>query len=281
MAPYQEEDVVSNALDLISATSTWLLVRHQWLINTMRCVLTGENAQPLEDLSQFDHIIPKNLTLPAHLIDRFTEIKDTLEITWEETTKAIHPMSGLTIFEQLNNYQALAHRFMLASTEANQKLIHEFALRDSLTGALTRLSLTSCLDRELIQSNSHLTTSTIAMIDQDNFKSINDRWGHVTGDNVIKETAEIIQKNLRPTDKLFRFGGDEWLIFMPTTSIIEANNIIQRINEIYAEHTFMTSNGNTFFTSFSFGIASSINHTRTEQWIAEADSHLYKSKKFL
>jgi diguanylate cyclase (GGDEF)-like protein len=278
MAPYQEEDIVSSSLDLISATSTWLLVRHQWLITTMRCVLTGERTQPVEGLHHFDHIIPKDLKLPTHLITRFAEIRLTLENVWDETTKASHPMSGLSIFEQLNNYQALAHRFMLASTEANQKLIYEFAMRDSLTGARTRLTLASCLARELNHSKRYLTPSTIALIDQDAFKSINDRWGHVIGDQVIQKLVAIMQNNLRPTDKLFRFGGDEWLIVMPASTETEVEKSLMRIHEIYAKHPFKSISGETFFCSFTYGIAEASNHDTPEEWIAAADRQLYKRK---
>lgn len=279
MAHYQEEDIVSSSLDLISATSTWLLVRHQWLINTMRCVLTGENAQPQEDLHQFDQIVPSNLKLPAHLIERFAEIKLSLETVWDETTKASHPMSGLTIFEQLNNYQTLAHRFMLASTQANQKLIYEFAMRDSLTGARTRLTLMSCLARELNQTKRYLTPSTIALIDQDAFKSINDRWGHLVGDQVIRTMVEIIQNNLRPTDKLFRFGGDEWLIVMPASSKAEAEQAMIRMHQMYADYAFKSVNNDIFYTSFTYGIAESMHYSYPEEWIAAADTQLYQRKK--
>ena len=275
MTPYQEEDIVSNALDLISATSTWLLVRHQWLINTMRCVLTGENSQPLAELDQFDRLIPNNLKLPEHLVNRFAEVRASLEVCWEDAIKASHPMSGLTIFEQLNNYQALAHLFMLASTEANHKLIREFAMRDSLTGARTRLTLTPCLNRELNHATRYSTPSTITLVDQDAFKSINDRWGHVIGDQVIKETAGIIQNNLRPTDKLFRYGGDEWLIVMPSTSEAETEKAIKRIEEVYVAHEFKSATGDSFFSTFSYGIAETNNHIDPEHWITEADSQLY------
>jgi len=278
MVPYQEEDIVSSSLDLISATSTWLLVRHQWLITTMRCVLTGENTQPLEGLHHFDQIIPKDLKLPTHLITRFAEIRMTLENVWDETTKASHPMSGLTIFEQLNNYQALAHRFMLASTEANQKLIYEFAMRDSLTGARTRLTLTSCLAQELNHTKRYLTQSTIGLIDQDAFKSINDRWGHVIGDQVIQKLVDVMQSNLRPTDKLFRFGGDEWLIVFPASSKAEAEKSLIRMHEIFAKHQFATNSGETFSSTFTYGMAASSNYDTPEEWIAAADRQLYKRK---
>lgn len=279
MGDYQEEDIVSNALELLSATSTWLLVRHQWLINTMRCVLTGENTQPLAELYNFDKLVPKDLDMPEQLVDRFTEIRTSLEDIWLETTKASHPMSGLTIFEQLNKYQTLAHEFMLASTDANQKLIHEFAMRDPLTGARTKLTLATCLERELSRSKRYMSPCTIALLDQDNFKSINDRWGHVIGDQVISQTAEIINSNLRPTDKLFRFGGDEWLILMPSTSKDKANQAIERMHEIYTSHTFKSKDGEPFSISFSYGIAESSHHKKAEEWIAKADSQLYQNKK--
>ena len=276
---HHEEDIASNALELLSATSTWLLIRHQWLINTMRCVLTGENPSPLADLAEFDSIIPRHLKLSENMMRSFNEVKASLEERWLEATKAIHPMSGLTIFEQLNNYQVLAHRFMLASKEGNQKLLQEFAMRDTLTGAMTRLTLNASLTQAIYHTTRYNKPSSIAFLDQDGFKTINDHWGHVAGDQVLAKTSEIIQDNLRPHDKLFRYGGDEWLILMPATSEKLANKVIARIQKICSKYPFKAGNDETFHSTFSYGIAESNEDSTPKGWIIQADNQLYARKR--
>lgn len=273
-----EEDIANHALELLSITSTWLLVRHQWLIDTMRCVLTGENLPPLPELEEFDQVIPENLKFSDNVTESFAEIKAALEAHWLETTKTIHPLSGLTIFEQLNNYQASAHNFMQASKEANEKLLHEFALRDALTGALTRLTLNFNLSQALNHATRYKEPCSIALLDQDKFKKINDYWGHVVGDQVLAKTAKIIQSNLRASDKLFRFGGDEWLIIMPSTPDTLAKKVLARIQDSYSAYEFKANNNEPFFSTFSYGIAESDKMKATKEWIIKADNKLYANK---
>jgi diguanylate cyclase (GGDEF)-like protein len=278
MRHYPQEDIVSHALDLISGTGLWLLARHQWIINSMRCVLTGEEPQSTSVLPSFSEIIPKHIYLPDLLMNRFNEISHTLESLWDETAKSIQPMSGLTLFEQLNNYQTLAYQFMVASKEAQQQLIHEFAMRDTLTGVLTRLTLMRNLDVQLERAKQSNLPASIALLDQNDFKAINDQYGHVVGDSTIAITADIIGQNLRPHDQLYRYGGDEWLIIMPATSLTSAKQAIDRIYKIYISHAFKSTCNENFFTSFSYGIAESKDELTAEKWIAEADMRLYDNK---
>ena len=273
-----QEDIISHALDLLSGTSMWLQARHQWIINSMRCVLTGEDFQSTSTLPSFSDIIPKHVQLPDLLMNRFTEIRHTLEALWKETAKSIQPASGLPLFEQLDNYQTLAYQFMAASKEANQQLIYEFTMRDPLTGALTRLTLMRNLDEHLKLAKQSKLPASIALLDQNDFKAINDKYGHVVGDSTIAITAEIINKNLRPNDQLYRYGGDEWLIIMPATSLTSAKQAIDRIYKIYISHAFKSSRNENFFASFSYGIAESKDELTVEQWIAEADMRLYDIK---
>lgn len=274
----QEQDIANHALELISITSTWLLVRHQWLINTMRCVLTGERPSPLSELESFNQLIPVHLTLSENLSKNFSEVTTLLENQWSRTTKTIHPMSGLTIFEQLNNYQTSAHNFMLASKEANQKLLHEFAMRDALTGTWTRLTLNTNLSYALQHAMQYNEPCSIALLDQNKFKHINDNWGHVIGDHVLVKTAEIIQNSLKPNDKLYRFGGDEWLIIMPNTPKSLAEKRLASIKAAYDSHEFKSNNDESFFSSFSYGIAESEKIKTPKEWVIAADKKLYAEK---
>lgn len=277
----QEEDIASHGLEVISVTSTWLLVRHQWLIDNMRCLLTGESTPPLNELEDFNALIPERIQLPQHLTERFAEVKSLLEKSWLDATKSVHPMSGLTIFEQLNNFQQSAHDFMKVSKEANQQLLHELAMRDPLTGARTRLTLNICLLKELKKTRRYKEHCCIALIDHNDFKAINDRWGHVTGDQVLINTAAVIQQNLRGDDMLFRYGGDEWLIVMPETAVDAATMVLDRVQKVCHANEFKSPNNDSFFTTFTYGVAESNDHDRStpQDWISAADKALYKKKE--
>lgn len=266
-----------NAFELISATSAWVLARHQWLIDTMRCVLTGEQLPTTTSLVEFEQVVPKPLQISTHTAKTFDHIKNELEKKWLQTTKTIHPLSGKTLFEQLNAFQTSANEFMQSSNEANQQLVSELTIYDTLTGALSRLTLNSCLSKALYQAN-HQETACVAFLDQQGFKAINDKWGHGFGDIVLAKTAELIQENLRKNDKLFRYGGDEWLVLLPNTQLAQAEKIIKRIQQKYREHAFKTQSGETLQTHFHYGIAESQGNESTKSWIEQADKAYYQNK---
>lgn len=276
---YSEEDIASNTMNLLSATSTWIMVRHQWLMTKMRSILTGENCPSLLHLYQFDAITGDHLKLPENLGHSFSKVKHRLETAWEKTVKSHHPSSGLSVFDQLNLFQLQAHQFMHESKELNQQLWRDFTMRDPLTGTLTRLTLKSSLLQEMSRSKRHQHDCAIALIDQNKFKYINDEWGHHTGDKVLIATAQLIQRNLRSEDKLFRYGGDEWLILMPNTNLKKANLILKRIQKITAEFSHQASDQIIFNSTFHYGLADCALYDNVHDWIDAADQSLYKAKK--
>jgi diguanylate cyclase (GGDEF)-like protein len=276
---YSEEDIANHTMSLLSATSTWILVRHQWLMTKMRSILTGESCPSLAHLYQFDAITADHSRLPDSLGQSFNKVKHRLEIVWDQTVRSHHPSSGLSVFDQLNLFQVQAHQFMHESKELNQQLWRDFTMRDPLTGTLTRLTLKSTLLQEMNRSKRHLHDCAIALIDQNKFKHINDEWGHHTGDRVLITTAQLIQKNLRAEDKLFRYGGDEWLILMPNTNRKKANLILKRIQKITAAHCHQANDQIQFNSTFNFGIAECTQFDNVHDWIDAADQSLYKAKK--
>lgn len=76
---YSEDDIASNVMDLLSASSLWIMVRHQWLLSKMRSLLTGEHAPALESLYQFEDALLANITLPENLMADFISSKNALE----------------------------------------------------------------------------------------------------------------------------------------------------------------------------------------------------------
>ncbi|MES2501175.1 MAG: diguanylate cyclase [Pseudomonadota bacterium] len=278
---YSDEDIANNTMNLLSATSTWILVRHQWLMTKMRSILTGEPCPSLVHLFQFDAIVADHLKLPDNLGHSFNKVRHRLEVVWDQTVKSHHPSSGLSVFDQLNLFQVQSHQFMHESKELNQQLWRDFTMRDPLTGTLTRLTLKSTLLQEMNRSKRHLHDCSIALIDQNKFKYINDEWGHHTGDKVLITTAQLIQKNLRAEDKLFRYGGDEWLILMPNTNRKKANLILKRIQKITAAFSHQANDQVQFNSTFNFGIAECAQYDNVHDWIDAADQSLYKAKKRL
>jgi len=275
---HQEDKFINDSLQLLNFCSTWILVRQQWLVDNMRSILTGENTPSRDNIVEFDDANIANLNLSKNLLNNFYATQTLLEQSWQQAVKASHPMSGLSLLEQLNQYQQMLHQFMVASKEANQQLWYDFTARDSLTGAWTRFTLNTSLTDELIRAKRYKTPSVIALLDQNNFKSINDKYGHITGDSVLKNTAELIQQNIRPIDKLFRYGGDEWLILMPNTTRDEALTMIKRIYHLCATYTFTSALDESFSSTFSYGLAASSDHDNLKDWIADADYQLYTEK---
>lgn len=279
MSSHHTVNESDNAFELISATSSWVLARHQWLMNTMRCVLTGEQLPTTNSLIQFDQVIPKPLKVSKHTAAIFGEIKTGLEAKWVQTTKTIHPLSGLSMFEQLNAFQHCAHDFIQSSNDANKKLLSELTMHDALTGALTRLALNHYLKEALEHAIQKEKPACIAFLDQHQFKQINDQWGHGVGDTVLAETAELIRQHLRQSDKVFRYGGDEWLILLPETDKAAAETAIGRMQSIYEGHAFKTNTEQDIYTRFHVGIAESNPHHTPESWVEEADKAYYSVKK--
>jgi diguanylate cyclase (GGDEF)-like protein len=274
----KDHNSINDTFELLNICSTWILVRHQWLIDNMRSILTGENPPKLDDLIELNAVYSRNLALPKSLFNSFISAKSLLEASWAKVIKASHPMSGLTVFEQLNQYQQVAHQFMKQSKDANQQLWHEFSTRDTLTGALTRLTLNTCLSETLEHARRNKRPCAVVLLDQNNFKHINDEYGHLVGDQVLALTAEMLQKNLRQDDKLFRYGGDEWLILMPDTDRFNAKIIIERIQGVFTTHVFKANNDRTFFSNFSYGIAESDGYDAIDLLITDADYQLYAKK---
>jgi diguanylate cyclase (GGDEF)-like protein len=114
--------------------------------------------------------------------------------------------------------------------EAMEKLEAQ-AMQDSLTGLGNRRALEELLDLEEARLARFGGTISVVMADLANFKTINDRYGHIVGDRYLKETAACIQKNLRASDHAFRYGGDEFLLLLPGTDRGGVQEVMKRVRE--------------------------------------------------
>ena len=121
------------------------------------------------------------------------------------------------------------------------KLVQEIALHDSLTGALNRHAILPLLADQIQLAMRKNTPCVVVMIDIDHFKSVNDNFGHPVGDLVLVHLVSTINAGIRPTDKLSRFGGEEFLLLMPSTNLEEGLDVLERLRNTVEGHDWGAS----------------------------------------
>jgi diguanylate cyclase (GGDEF)-like protein len=150
--------------------------------------------------------------------------------------------------------------------------------RDSLTGLLNHSNLKEQLRREVIRCERTGVDLSFAMIDADHFKQVNDTYGHLTGDRVLKSLAGMLQDRLRRTDIIGRYGGEEFGVILLNTAAEKAHDIMNEIREKFAalDHH---AGSESFKMTFSCGIASFPRSSTAEELTSRADDALYAAKE--
>ena len=107
------------------------------------------------------------------------------------------------------------------------------SMTDGLTGLYNRRSLEPLMQREVALAERHHQTLTLVMIDMDKFKEVNDTYGHAAGDHLLKSFAECVRMTLRKTDLPFRYGGDEFVIALPQTTVTQAQAVVTKLRQAF------------------------------------------------
>ncbi len=148
---------------------------------------------------------------------------------------------------------------------------------DGLTGLLSQITTKLQLEELLPLALRRNTPCVSVMIDVDYFKSVNDRFGHPAGDRVLRMLARSLKQGLRSSDIVGRFGGEEFAVVLPDTSMDDAVLLVNSLRERFSG--LPQQNGNEVFqVTFSAGVACSLQHGRMSQLIEAADRALYRAK---
>jgi diguanylate cyclase len=149
---------------------------------------------------------------------------------------------------------------------------------DPLTHSLNRRGLEEEFTREIARADRYQTAFSVAVLDVDNFKALNDLRGHQTGDEALVHLVKVAKEALRVTDHIARLGGEEFLILMPNTDIDEAQRTVARLQRTLTKRYFLHNNERVLIT-FSAGVAERAGDEAQDALVARADAAMYQAKQ--
>lgn len=156
-----------------------------------------------------------------------------------------------------------------------EKDLTHLATTDNLTGAFNRAKFDSIIDIEVARAIRFEHDLTLIMMDIDFFKAINDKYGHLVGDKVLKDLAVIVNKVIRVTDSFVRWGGEEFMILAVETELTEAFEVADRLRHKIEHHDFEGVAGKV---TVSFGVAMYKESESVDEFLTRADDALYRAK---
>lgn len=180
-----------------------------------------------------------------------------------------------------NDYDIFANileRLQLEILTLKREIEDSLYNHDSLTAAIGRINMLPVLREQQVLVKRGNQTCCIVMMDLDNFKVINDQYGHQAGDQVLVETVAYIIAHIRPYDKIFRYGGEEFLLCMQQTELEQGHEIIEKLREGIAKNVVVTEKNIPLQITASFGLATLDSDEAVEQSIERADQAVYLAK---
>ncbi|MFZ2161879.1 MAG: diguanylate cyclase [Sideroxyarcus sp.] len=210
--------------------------------------------------------------------DNLTELGHILKDVMYDTR--VIQASALRSHEELltSKKQADEAETRIRELEHELEQVSELVREDQLTGALNRRGLDETIERELKRANRSKTSVSVALLDIDNFKQLNDSLGHQVGDRALKHLTNVIKETLRPADSVGRYGGEEFLIVLPDTDLKSAIEAMQRLQRDLTKKFFLHNNERVLVT-FSAGVALRGEDEDADDLVGRADKAMYQAKQ--
>lgn len=157
--------------------------------------------------------------------------------------------------------------------------IYNMTITDGLTEVANRRKLEEFLERELAGAIRHKRPLSVAVIDADHFKAVNDNFGHIAGDYVLRRIAHVIQGVIRKDELLARYGGEEFVIVMPESTLEQSSMLAEKVRKLIEETKF-TFEEHTIPVTVSVGVANHYSKLQdVDAFIKAADEALYRAKE--
>lgn len=177
-----------------------------------------------------------------------------------------------------NNLELIRFIAMTIALDIENVRLHRVAVTDPLTGAYNREFLLQRLPQEIEAAADRDRALSVAMVDVDHFKTVNDQYGHGIGDVVLSEVARRLRSAIRAGDLLVRYGGEEFLAVLPKADAGRAWEVGERMRQRVCERAFEVGDGKALLLRVSVGVAQWHTGERMPELIDRADSALYSAK---
>ncbi len=257
----------SHRVEVVQQVRRELAERYQVDEETAQTLIDTVAERSVEVLSHFD-IPPVDMKPFSLILQEANEELGKLNFSYE-----------LLVME-LKQSMERAEKLAMQLRAANQKL-RDMAFCDSLTGLYNYRFFQDAMDRELKRAARYKSPLSLIMMDLDNFKRVNDEYGHQSGDIVLQKVCGVISKNTRNSDIAARYGGEEFAIILPETDIRGAVFMAERVRKAIEKLEINVAGGKTVHITISAGVTSyhpGEGDGRKLQLIATADKALYLSK---
>jgi diguanylate cyclase len=184
---------------------------------------------------------------------------------------------GIQNTVESSHRELLETRRSLATMQAELAETRQMLNEDALTGALNRRGLDQTLDREVARAQRNQSRFSLAMLDLDHFKKLNDTYGHEAGDRMLVHFAALTKSVLRKSDAFVRYGGEEFTVLLPDTDARGAMFVLGRLQQLMAKTPLMHE-GRPIHATFSAGIATLRAEENGHALLRRADEALYQAK---
>lgn len=252
------------------------------------CVLDAPNGI-LDAMSNFrPDVVLLDLNMPGYSGDQVARML-RLHNGWPEVP-VIYFSAEQDPDRQIEAQQLAGDDFLTKPVAARQlvsamtvrarrsRLLTRILSTDSLTSLLKHAAIKDRLEQEVRRAERSGAPLSVAMVDIDKFKYINDTWGHATGDRVIKALSHLLRNRLRGSDILGRYGGDEFMVIFPDSKSTDVLGVLSEVADRF-RHIEFSSRGEPFYCTLSVGVADNQEYHRADQLIEAADRALLEVKK--
>ncbi|WP_292977531.1 diguanylate cyclase [Nitrosomonas sp.] len=233
----------------------------------------GKNRKPVSGADEYSQQVEQYANRIRETSD-INEIIEILDTVMGETRNLRYSNEMYRAQEQV---QLAENRIESLKQELEQ--LREMIHYDPMTGALNRRGLDAVYQREAARADRNENALCAVMLDLDDFKRINDSYGHQFGDDVLVHLVKLAKKSLRLSDVIARYGGEEFVILLPDTTLESAVWVIQRLQNSFLKKALADIDGNAVPIAFSGGIAFRQLHENQKSLLKRADEALYQAKK--
>jgi len=197
--------------------------------------------------------------------------RQSLTFTWEVDARGLYPYVS-PVSEAVLGYR------MEDALQESEKRYRELSITDNLTQLYNSRYFFHQLTMEIDRVNRYQGTMTLILLDLDDFKKYNDTYGHIKGDAVLTRLGEVIRRCLRKTDSAYRYGGEEFTVILPMTTIKDAAIIAERIRTEFKKENFSPTPGGEVTLTLSIGLGQYRTGEEMKDFVQRVDQQMYQAK---